>query len=222
MEPRCPNRTRRSATIARLAGVALLVAAVVAPRARAAGGAADAARVRVERESFWFDVDDASAGSGTSDDDAFVPACVGSLADALEAVLRLYPEQFPQPPPLTTVVRAVSREEARGNPAWSRSIGAYGCAALLDGNVVIEVAPSICVGRDALDDAELRSLLGHELVHAYQFARLGDHRHDPDEIARREIEALEWESAHVEPSVRGWYRDDLQFNLKMYRAMLPE
>jgi hypothetical protein len=215
MEPACAIGGRRAAVLAGVVWLALGALALATPRPVAAGGAA---RIRVERESFWYDAGDAPGADG--DDDAFVPECVAQLADALDAVLRRYPEQFPQPPPLTIVVRAVSRAQARA--AWTRSIGSYGCATLVDGTVVIEVAPSVCVGRDALDDAELRSFLGHELVHAYQYARSGDHRRDPDEIARREIEALEWESAHAEPMVRGWYLDDLQFNLKMYRAMLPE
>lgn len=221
MGPRHPQRPHRSALVVTLAGVALLVSSVATPVAR---GAADTTgtQVRIERESFWYDSDHGSTGSVASAEDAFVPECVARIADALDAVLRLYPDRFPQPPPLTIVVRAVSREQARTSAMWSRAIGSYGCAALVDGMVVIEVSPSTCVGRDALDDAELRSFLGHELLHAYQFSHDGSHRHDPDEIARREIEALEWESAHVESLVRGWYRDDLQFNLKMYRAMLPE
>jgi len=221
MGRRRPDCARRSAAVVTLAVVAFFVSALAASPARGAAGHAGA-QVRVERESFWYDGNAASAGSRASDEDAFVPECVEHVANALDAVLSLYPSQFPQPPPLTIIVRAVPRERARSSALWSRSIGAYGCATLLDGIVVIELAPSICVGRDALDDAELRSFLGHELIHAYQFARLGDHRQEPDEIARREIEALEWESARVEPQVRAWYRDDLQFNLKMYRAMLPE
>lgn len=207
--------------VAALAGFALLVSTDALRVAHAVADSGTGAQIRVARDSFWYDDGDDGGGSDASEDDAFLPECVEHIVAALDAVLRLYPQQFPQPPPVPIVVRAVSREQTR-TPMWTRSIGSYGCAELLDGSVVIEVSPSTCVGRDALDDAELRSFLGHELLHAYQFARRGDHRHDPDEIARREIEALEWESAHVEPRVRGWYRDDLQFNLKMYRAMLPE
>lgn len=219
MGRRRPIPRRRSVAITALAGFALLVSADALPVARAVAASGTGTQIRVERDSFWYD-DDASS-SVTSEEDAFLPECVEHIVAALDTVLRLYPQQFPQPPPVSIIVRAVSREQTR-TPMWTRSIGSYGCAELRDGIVVIEVSPSTCVGRDALNDAELRSFIGHELLHAYQFASRGDHRQDPDEIARREIEALEWESAHVEPRVRGWYWDDLQFNLKMYRAMLAE
>jgi hypothetical protein len=173
--------------------------------------------IRVERESFWYDTVEPRPDPNGRDWSA--PGAVQRLADALAEILRRYADDFPQPPPVTTVIRAADREQLVSNPVWSITVGSYGCARLADEVVTIEIAPSAFVGRDALNDAELRSFLGHELVHAYQFVR-GEHGSDPGEIARREVEALQWELANLDPDVRQPYRDDIATNLTMYRAIV--
>lgn len=169
--------------------------------------------IRLDPASFWYDRPPAAA-----DDETAAPGSVRRLADALDELLLRHPDDFPQPPPLETVIRGVPREELESY-AWTATVGPYACATLVDGVVIIDVGPGAFVGRDALNDAELRSFLGHELLHAYQYAH-GDHERRADEIARREVEALEWELAHLEPGARASYREDLEFNLEMYRAML--
>ncbi|MEW6272633.1 MAG: hypothetical protein AB1689_25420 [Thermodesulfobacteriota bacterium] len=173
--------------------------------------------IRIERETFWYDTTEPQLAAGGTDWSA--PGAVRRLAEAIDDVLARHAGVFPQPPPVDTAIRAPDRRQMGESFLWSRWLGSYGCARLVDGVVVVEVAPSAFVGRDALNDAELRSFLAHELVHAYQFGR-GDHGDDHAEIARREVEALEWEIAHLEPDVRASYRDDLAFNLEMYRGML--
>jgi len=189
-----------------------------AEAAESAGADAPHVRAtRIDQASFWYDTTEPqAAGDGTL---WAAPGAVQQLEAALHDVLRRHADTFSQPPPLDIVIRAPERTAVGGSLAWSRLLGSYSCARLVDGVVVIEVAPSTFVGRDALEPAELRSLLAHELVHASQLAR-GDHRGDTVEIARREVEALTWELAHLEPEVRPWYRDDLLFNLEMYRALL--
>ncbi len=188
---------------------ALLVLALVPSHVAYGGPPA----IRIDPASFWYD-----RPAGAADDGTAAPGSVQRLADALDELLLRHPDDFPQPPPLETVIRGVPRE-ALDSYAWSATIGPYACATLVDGVVFIDVGPGAFVGRDALNDAELRSFLGHELVHAYQYAH-GDHERRAEEIARREVEALEWELEHLEPGVRASYREDLEFNLEMYRAML--
>ena len=174
--------------------------------------------IGVDGATFWYPCapPDAATSSGG---EAPAVMCRQRIATALADVLREYPESFPQPPPVVTVIRAVPRAQVEAGTTWSSATGSYGCATLENGIVVIEIGPSAFAGRDALDDAELRSLIAHELVHAYQFAR-GPHEGRPSEIARRELEALDWEIAHLEPEVRPWYREDLDYNRKMYAAIL--
>ena len=220
------RRAERLGTATRiLAGVGLALASLLAGDGVAAhpGSHGDQASVaiRIDGDSFWYARIAPDADDGVRGETAPAPDAVERVVAALDELLARDPDSFPQPPPLPTVIRAVAREQARATVAWSSALGSYGCATLLDGVVVIDVAPSTFVGRDALDDAELRSFLGHELVHAYQYAR-GGHGHDPDEIARRENAALDWEITHLEPGVRAAYREDLRFNLAMYRAMLLE
>jgi hypothetical protein len=179
------------------------------PAAREVGG------IRVEGGTFWYDclTPAVSPGTGTGG------TCAARVVAALERVLREYPERFLRPLPVATVIRAVPREHVDTTPLWSGALGSYGCATLERGVVVIEIGPQAFAGRDALNDAELRSLVAHELLHAYQFGR-GCHDGRPEEIARRELEALDWELAHLEPGVRAHYRDDLDFNRRMFAAML--
>jgi len=204
--------------LCRVTAIAVLVLVAVAGVASAQAPA----ELRVERDSFWYEcAAPAGAPSDPSGGEPEAPPCARRLVVALELVVREHPEKFPQPPPLTTVIRAVPREQLGSSPLWSSALGSYGCATLVDGVVVIEIGPSTFIGRDALNDAELRSFLAHELVHAYQFAR-GTHAGRPGELARRELEALDWELAHLEPDVSVAYRADLVFNRKMYAAMLQD
>ena len=214
-----PNRTGRRRTPARAARVASLLAwTLLAPEV--AAGQGDAASpvpaqgavvreiggVRIDGGTFWYDC-------------APPAACAERIAAALEWVLREYPERFPRPLPVVAVIRAVPRERAESSALWSTPLGAYGCATLERGIVVIEVGPRTFVGRDALNDAELRSMLAHELLHAQQYTR-GEHAGSAREIARRELEALDWEIAHLEAGVRPAYHEDLEFNRRMFAAML--
>jgi hypothetical protein len=171
--------------------------------------------IRVDVGSFWYPCTP-PAGEGNA---APAGGCGERVLAALETVLREYPETFPRPMPVVTVVRAVAREHVDRGATWSSALGAYGCATLERGVVVVEIGPGAFTGRDALNDAELRSLLAHELLHAHQYVR-GEHGGRAREIARRELEALDWELAHLEPEVRPAYRADLEFNRKMFAAML--
>jgi len=172
--------------------------------------------IRVDVGSFWYACTPPPAGEGGG---AAAGGCGERILGALETVLREYPETFPRPLPVVTVVRAVPREHVERGTTWSSALGAYGCATLERGVVIVEIGPGAFTGRDALNDAELRSLLAHELLHAYQYVR-GEHGGRAREIARRELEALDWEIAHLEPAVRPGYRADLEFNRKMFAAML--
>lgn len=218
---RCTRRRVAPATAAAAAfGLTLLRGFDAAAGAAAAGveGSAPEPAIRVERESFWYEVE---PGSGAEAELLPAAGSVVRVVAALEVVLRRHARRFPQPPPLPIVVRGSPRDDPRAGVAWIRTLGAYGCATLVDGVVVVEVTPSTFVGRRALNDAELRAFLGHELVHAYQYAA-GSHDGDPGQLVRREIEALEWELAALEPEVREPYREDVRANLAMYRAMLDE
>ena len=97
----------------------------------------------------------------------------------------------------------------------------YGGAELVDGVVIIDVNLIAFIGETPLNDAELRSFLAHELVHAYQFVAGPSPKNSP-ELWRREVAAFEWELLHMEPGVRSWYRAEAIFNLDMYRRLLEE
>jgi hypothetical protein len=96
----------------------------------------------------------------------------------------------------------------------------YGGVRLTEEGVVIEIDPGAVEGRRAVNDAELRSLLGHEILHGYQCRR--GPCEGGAELWRREIEAFEWELAHFEPEVGRIYREDTAKNLAMYRAMVAD
>jgi hypothetical protein len=83
------------------------------------------------------------------------------------------------------------------------------------------VNPRVLRGPRALNDAELRSLLGHEIRHAYQFASGSAESNSPD-LWRREIEAFEWELSIDDPAVRPWYRRETSQQLQLYQALLSE
>lgn len=214
-------RRRARAGVARALLCTALVAGAAGGEERPAEPSRAAARevggIRVEVGSFWYACTPVPpAGAG---DAAPAGGCGERVVTALETLLREHPETFPRPLPVVTVVRAVPREHVARGTTWSSALGAYGCATLERGIVVIEIGPTAFTGRDALNDAELRSLLAHELLHAQQYVR-GEHGGRAREIARRELEALDWEIAHLEPEVRPGYRADLEFNRAMFAAML--
>ena len=190
---------------------------------------ADAARagmspvptVRVDRETFWFETElgcrllqSRQLKCPQADTSRRVEA-------ATLSVLRDHPEKFPQPPPLDVVVRAHRLEERSQTLQRLSDIYAYGTTDLIDGRVYIDVNLSTFVGDTPLNDAELRSFLAHELIHAYQ-ATAGPVSRNGPELWRREIEAHEWELLHMEPGVRSWYRAEAIFNLDMYRRLLAD
>lgn len=137
------------------------------------------------------------------------------IAIATGELLFRYRADFPQPPPLDIVVRAQSRAELS---RYDESLS-VASAELRDGRAFVIVNPRALRGPRALNDAELRSLLGHEFRHAYQFAQGPFRPHSP-ELWRREVEALEWELTHREPGVRRWYRSDTENQLRLYRTLL--
>jgi len=227
MRPPRPRAGRR-AGIAGALLCAVLGTGVAAgqepPRATPPAAAREVGGIRVEIGTFWYDcppVTPPVAGEGGDllAEGAARGACGERVLAAIETLLREYPETFPQPLPVVTVVRAVPRERVDRSAAWSSALGAYGCATLERGVVVVEIGPSAFAGRDALNDAELRSLVGHELLHAYQYVR-GEHGGRAREVAGRELEAIDWELAHLAPEVRAPYRADLEFNRAMFAAML--
>jgi hypothetical protein len=134
---------------------------------------------------------------------------------ALRDVLGKHPRDFPQPPPLEIVIQP-QPPEAAGRLV---DILADGGARKVGERVVVEINREAIVGRHALNGAELRSLLGHEILHGYQCAR------DPcddrgSKLWRREIEAFAWEERNFEPGVRSPYREETRKNLLMFRAIL--
>lgn len=132
---------------------------------------------------------------------------------ALREVLTRYPVDFPQPPPIDILLRAVPPAE-RDSPMNSVS---YGGVSLEEGRAVVEVHPATLDGPRSLNDAELRSLLGHELIHGYQCVR-GPCEDTPRELWRRETEALEWELRNMEEGVRREYREATAQDLAMFRS----
>lgn len=138
------------------------------------------------------------------------------VATAVASVLRDHPHDFPQPPPLDVVVRARAPE---GAPETVADVYSYGGADLVDGMVYIDVNLTAFVGETPLNDAELRSFLAHELMHAYQYADGPVAKNSP-ELWRREVQAFEWELRNMDLGVRSWYRAEAIFNLQMYRQLL--
>ena len=143
------------------------------------------------------------------------PEQADRLRTALARVLREHPQDFPQPPPVDILLRAVPRG---AQDDLMNSIS-YGGVHLDGSRAVVEVHPAAIAGRLALNGAELRSLIGHELVHGYQCTR-GPCDGDQCELWRREAEAYGWELSNMEDEVRPEYREDTERNLAMFRAML--
>jgi hypothetical protein len=190
----------------------LICALVLAPPA-----ALSAPSIRVEVESFWYESTPPPVPTVEHEPRVLAGASARVLA-AVGDLLTRFPEDFPQPPPLDVVVRAHPREEMERVIGIVADTTSYGGAKLVGTTVVIDVHRSVFVGWHALNDAELRSFLGHELIHAYQFATGPDSGNGP-ELWEREIEAYTWEGLHMEPAVRPWYREDLAFTLRMYHDL---
>jgi hypothetical protein len=181
---------------------ALLLAAMVAAWDAARPSSASATRpdIRVDRASF----------TETGDFFSYIRVAV-----AIGELLHRYRDDFPQPPPIDIRVRAQSADEL---VQLDESLSSAGCE-LVDGRAEVVVNPRVLRGTRALNDAELRSLLGHEIRHAYQFASGSADSNSPD-LWRREIEAFEWELALVDPAVRPWYRHETAQQLRLYHALL--
>lgn len=79
-------------------------------------------------------------------------------------------------------------------------------------------APTVA-GALALNDAELSSFLGHELLHAYHY-RFGPYEPGIKEFFRREIEAYRWELAHMSQGVRPFYRAEAESKLILFESLL--
>lgn len=136
---------------------------------------------------------------------------------AVGELLYRFRADFPQPPPLDIVVRAQNANELT---QLDESLSSAGCE-LVGERAEVIINPRILSGPRALNDAELRSLLGHELRHAYQLADGSAESNSPD-LWRREIEAFEWEMTNRDPAVRPWYRRETMHQLELYRTLLQD
>jgi hypothetical protein len=186
---------RRSPTTPLILATIVVLEGALAPLARA-----DRPDIRVDRASF------------TEGGDFFSYIRV---AVAIGEILHRFPNDFPQPPPIEIKVRAQSADELI---QLDESLSSAGCE-LVNGRAEVIVNPRVLRGTRALNDAELRSLLGHEIRHAYQFASGSPEKNTPD-LWRREVEAFEWELALGDPAVRPWYRRDTAQQLQLYYALL--
>lgn len=175
--------------------------------------------IRVDRESFWYE-----EGPRCAELERYSLPCAprgtaARVARAVEEVVRFHPDEFSTPPPYETIVRARPREAFPGGFQTVTDLLSYGGADLVGHIAFVDVNLTAFIGETPLNDAELRSFLAHELKHAYQFANGAPPRNSP-ELWRREVEAHEWELAHMEPGTRSWYRAEALFNLEMYRRLL--
>jgi hypothetical protein len=193
----------------------LVCALALAPAAAPA-----APSIRVDVESFWYEQTPPPVPVLEAEPRVLEGASDRVLA-AVGELLTRFPGDFPQPPPLDIVVRAFPREEMERVIGIVSDTISYGGAELEGATVFIDVHRSVFVGWRALNDAELRSFLGHELIHAYQFAE-GPFPGNGPELWNREIEAYSWEIIHMEPPVRPWYREDAAFTLRMYGDLLND
>ena len=177
----------------------LMVALTIDP---SASSAAARRAVRVDRASFVQGGDIFSAIR---------------VAVAIGEILYRFPEDFPQPPPIEIVVRAQSAAELA---QLDESLSSAGCERVGERAEII-VNPRTLSGARALNDAELRSLLGHEIRHAYQFAG-GEAPNNSADLWRREVEAFEWELSNGDPAVRPWYRQETARQLRLYQTFLSD
>src|SRR5690606_12465421 len=174
--------------------------------------------IRVDFASFWYE----RTPPPPPCDDAGPRRLDGSKKRVLAAVSELllrHPTDFPLPPPLDIVVRATPREALEGIVGVVAESTSYGGSKLVGDTVYIDVHRSVLVGWHALNDAELRALLGHELVHAYQFAA-GPYPGNGPELWRRELAAYTWELEHLEPAVRPWFREESATSVALYRDLV--
>jgi hypothetical protein len=185
------------------------------------GAAAPVPEIRVDRSSFWYEEGPSCAGLARLGLPCAPRGTADRVARAVEAAIRDRPEDFPQPPPLPVVVRAHPPERLPDTLQSLADVYSYGGAELVGGVVVIDVNLIAFIGDTPLNDAELRSFLAHEMVHAYQYAGGPTPKNSP-ELWRREVAAFDWELLHMEPGVRSWYRAEAIFNRDMYRRLLEE
>jgi hypothetical protein len=171
--------------------------------------------------SFWYEKGPSCAGLARWSLPCAPAGTALRVAAATDDVVRSHPRDFPQPPPIDVVVRAHPADR-RGRPQSIGDVYSYGGARLIDEAVVIDVNLVAFTGETPLNDAELRSFLAHELVHAYQYGHLGPAPDNSPELWQREVVAFEWELLHMEPGVRSWYRGEAIFNRDMYRRLLEE
>ena len=190
-----PTRTARG--LVGTGCVALACVVIGVPRA-----AFPAPSIRVDVDSFWYESTAPPFPTAENQPDVLAGASERVLA-AVGELLADFPDDFPQPPPRGVVIRAQPREELTRLIGFYTDTTSYGGAKLEGSTVFIDVNRSVFVGWQALNDAELRCFLGHELIHAYQFATGPDTGNGP-ELWRREIAAYAWEAAHLEPAVRSW------------------
>jgi len=216
----------------RAVGVSALVAVALCPFPDVAGHRAFAAgpggpetaantEIRVDVGSFWYERLPRWSEREPWETLGAPPGSSARLVRALREVLGKYDHDFPQPPPIDIVLQAPPRENLETLLGYVANRTSYGGARRVGDTVYVDVNQCVFAGPDRLNDAELRAFLGHELVHAYQYAR-GRSKLGHREIFRREVIAYTWELSHLEPSVRSGYRGDIFVNLHMYREMLGD
>jgi len=192
----------------------------IAPRAGGADAPARVTAIEVVRESFWYEDGPSCAGLAHWGIPCAPRGTARRVAEATAEVVRHYTQDFPQPPPLDIVVRARAPERLGTSLQTLADVYTYGGAELVGGVVVVDVNLVAFIGETPLNDAELRSFLAHELVHAYQYGTLGPAPKNSPELWRREVAAFDWELLHMELGVRSWYRAEAIFNRDMYRSLL--
>ena len=91
--------------------------------------------IRVDRESFWYERLPRWDHREPWEVQAAPPGSSLRLERAVRHVLAAHPEDFPQPPPLSIIVRAPPREDLETLLGYMANRTSYG-GARLDGNVV--------------------------------------------------------------------------------------
>ncbi len=133
---------------------------------------------------------------------------------AVRALIRDHPDVFSQPPPVDIHIGRADPNPHRLGASFS-----YGGAELYGTRVMVWIERGALVGPFGLNDAELRSFLGHELLHAYQY-RFGPYEPSTPEFFRREIEAYRWELDHMSQAVRPFYRGEAELQLELFESLL--